>query len=65
MNLQGIKNRIRKILAYTFAGLVFLVISCFLVIQIPPVQQAIIDQVAAKFNKITGFRNYPGDFKIV
>jgi hypothetical protein len=55
MNLQGIKNRIRKILAYTFAGLVFLVISVFLIIQIPPVQQAIINQVASKFNRITGF----------
>lgn len=65
MNLQGIKNRIRKILAYTFAGLVFLVISIFLIIQIPPVQQAIINQVASKFNEITGFNATIKSFRML
>ena len=42
MNRQVIKNRIRKILAYTFTAILFLLISSFLVLQMPPVQNRLI-----------------------
>ena len=65
MNLQVIKNRARKILAYTIAGLIFLLISAFLVIQIPPVQQSLIDKYVSDFNKITGFKATVKSFRML
>lgn len=65
MNLQVIKNRARKILAYTFAGVIFLLVSIFLVIQIPPVQQYVINSVVKDFNKITGFNATIKSFRML
>src|SRR6187455_1505322 len=65
MNLQVIKNRARKILAYTLAGLIFLIISAFMIVQIPPVQQRIIDSYVGDFNKITGFKATVKSFRML
>jgi hypothetical protein len=55
MNRQVIKNRIRKILAYSVAAVLFLVISAFLVLQMPPVQNYLISRYLKDFTKATGF----------
>jgi len=65
MNLQGIKKRIRKILAYFFASLIFLFVSLFLVVQIPPVQQHFISKYVNKLNRITGFKSSIGSFRML
>ncbi len=65
MNLQVIKNRIRKILAYTAAGILFLLISSFLIIQMPPVQNRLIDGFLKEFSKVTGFRASVKSFRML
>lgn len=65
MNRQGIKNRIRKILAYSFASLIFLLVSLFLIVQIPPVQQHFISKYVNKLNDITGFKSSIGSFRML
>lgn len=54
MNLQ-VRNRIRKVLAYTFTGIAFGIISAFLALQIPAVQEYLIKRYLGKFSEITGF----------
>jgi len=55
MNLQVIKNRLKKALAYSVTAVVFLIISAFLVIQIPPVQNYFVGDFLRTFTKVTGF----------
>jgi hypothetical protein len=65
MNRQVIKNRIRKILAYTATGLVFFIISGFLILQIPAIQERIIKRYLGNFSEITGFKTYIGSFQLL
>jgi hypothetical protein len=65
MNRQVIKNRIRKILAYTFTSIAFLVISAFLILQIPSVQDRIIDRYLGNFSHLTGFTTTVGNFRLL
>ncbi len=65
MNRQVIKNRIRKILAYTITGIFFLFISAFLTIQIPTVQESLIDRYLGSFSKITGFKSSVSSFRLL
>lgn len=65
MNRQVIKNRIRKILAYTVTSIVFLLISAFLILQIPTVQENLIDRYLGKFSKVTGFRSKVTSFRLL
>jgi hypothetical protein len=65
MNRQVIKNRIRKILAYTFASISFVVISAFLSLQIPAVQEYLINSYLDQFSQITGFRSTVTTFRLL
>ena len=65
MNLQVIKNRIRSVLAYTITGILFLLISAFLVLQIPPVQNYFIGKFLKDFTKITGFTTTVKSFRML
>lgn len=65
MNRQVIKNRTRKILAYTFTSIAFLVISAFLILQIPSVQKNIIDRYLANFSQVTGFTATVKNFRLL
>lgn len=65
MNRQVIKNRIRKVLAYTVAGISFTVISAFLTLQIPVVQEAIIKRYLRGFAEATGFPATVGQFRLL
>lgn len=56
MNLQGIKKRIVKILVYTATSIIFLLISSFLVLQLPAVQRALAKQYLSGFSEIVGFK---------
>lgn len=57
MNLQVIKNRVRKALAYGLTAILFIIVSSFLVLQIPPVQNAIVGRLLKNFSGITGFKS--------
>ncbi len=65
MNRQVIKKRILKILAYSATTLVFLIIAAFLFLQIPAVQQKIINRYLSGFSEITGFRTSVSDFQLL
>jgi hypothetical protein len=65
MNLQVIKNRIQKILAYTITGFLFLLISAFLILQIPPVQNYFIGKFLKDFTEITGFTTTIKSFRML
>jgi hypothetical protein len=65
MNLQVIKNRIRKILTYTVTGAVFLVMLSFLVLQIPAVQEYFIKKYLGAFSKVTGFTTTVQKFELL
>jgi hypothetical protein len=56
MNLQGIKKRIVKILAYTTASVLFLLISSFLILQLPGVQRALANRYLRGFSQVVGFK---------
>ena len=56
MNLQGIKKRIVKILAYTGASVLFLLISAVLVLQLPGVQRALANRFLRGFSQVVGFK---------
>lgn len=56
MNLQGIKKRIVKILVYTATSLIFLLISSFLILQLPAVQRSLAKQFLSNFSNIVGFK---------
>ena len=65
MNLQVIKKRIPRILAYVATTLVFLLISAFLFLQIPAVQKKIIDRYLRGFTDVTGFRATIDNFQLL
>jgi hypothetical protein len=65
MNLQVIKNRIAKILAYFVTAILFLVISAFLILQIPPVQNYFISKFLKNFTTVTGFTTTVGGFRML
>lgn len=65
MNLQGIKNRIRKILAYLLTSIVFLVISAFLALQIPAVQDYLVDRYLGSFSQVIGFPSQVQNFRLL
>jgi predicted nucleic acid-binding protein len=65
MNRQVIKNRIRKILAYTFTSVAFLLISAFLILQIPSVQDSLIDRYLGNFSNSIGFTTTVKHFRLL
>jgi hypothetical protein len=65
MNLQVIKNRIAKILAYTVTAILFFFISAFLILQIPPVQSYFISKFLKNFTAVTGFRTTIEGFRML
>src|SRR5688572_17160492 len=65
MNRQVIKKRIRKILAYTITSIVFLFISAFLTLQIPAVQDYLIDRYLGSFSKVIGFETSIQTFRLL
>ena len=65
MNLQVIKNRIRKIFAYTLTGIIFLIIVAFLILQIPPIQNAIVGKVLRNFSNVSGFTTKIENFRLL
>jgi hypothetical protein len=65
MNLQVIKNRIKKILAYTVTSILFLIIAGFLILQMPPVQSRLIHFYLKDFSNVTGFTSTIESFKML
>ena len=65
MNRQVIKNRIRKILAYLFTALIFLLISGFLVLQMPPVQNWLASRFLRNFTEVVGFPSTVKGFRML
>jgi hypothetical protein len=65
MNLQVIKNRIRKVLTYTITGTTFFVIAAFLVLQIPAVQEYLIKRYLSSFSKVVGFNTTIHGFELL
>lgn len=55
MNLQGIKKRIVKILAYSTASVLFLLIFSILILQLPGVQRALANRYLRGFSQVVGF----------
>lgn len=64
MNLQ-VKNRIRKAVTYVITGFTFLVISAFLILQIPAVQEALVKRYLGNFSTITGFTTSIESFQLL
>lgn len=65
MNRQVIKNRLAKILAYTVTFIFFIVISFFLVLQMPPVQEFLIGKFLKTFTENTGFKSSIQSFRML
>jgi hypothetical protein len=65
MNRQVIKNRIRKIFAYTVTAVLFFLISAFLILQMPPVQNFLINRYLKDFTRATGFPTTIGSFSML
>jgi hypothetical protein len=65
MDLQVIKNRVRKILAYSLTGIAFFVISAFLVLQIPAVQRYLIKEYLRSFSSVIGFKTSVESFELL
>jgi hypothetical protein len=65
MNAQIIKNRLRKVFAYSVTGLIFLILSSFLLLQAPPVQQKLIDRYLGELQEVTGFPTTIKSFKML
>jgi hypothetical protein len=65
MNLQVIKNRVKKALAYSITSVLFIIISAFLILQMPPVQKRVIAYYLKDFSKVTGFNSTIGGFKML
>src|SRR5690348_16591003 len=65
MNPQVIKKRVGKALAYTLTAILFLGISCFLVLQMPPVQKYLITRFLGNFTQVTGFRTTVEGFRML
>lgn len=56
MNLQGIKKRIVKILAYSTVTVLFLLIASLLILQLPSVQRYLADRYLRGFSDVVGFK---------
>ncbi len=56
MNLQGIKNRLVKILVYSITSLLFLVIASLLALQLTPVQRMLANRFLGNFSEVVGFK---------
>src|SRR5690606_19485127 len=65
MKWQVSKNRRRRVLAYTITAFIFIVISAFLILQIPPVQNYFIGKFLKNFTTITGFDTTVGSFRML
>lgn len=65
MNLQVIKNRIKKTLAYAITSILFLLISAFLVLQMPPVQNRLVRYYLKDFSEVMGFRTSIRNFRML
>ncbi|MBT1703499.1 translocation/assembly module TamB domain-containing protein [Chryseosolibacter indicus] len=65
MNAQVIKNRLRKALIYTFSGIVFLIITLFLVLQIPSIQEKLVQRYLGDFSNVTGFTSTIEGFQLL
>ncbi len=65
MNLQVIKNRLRKAFAYTFSGIVFILVASFLALQMQPVQNAIIDRLLGGFSRSSNFKSSVDNFRVL
>ena len=65
MNLQVIKKRLRKILAYSFTSMAFLLISAFLILQIPAVQRFLIQKYLRSFSSVIGFKTTVESFELL
>jgi hypothetical protein len=64
MNVQ-VKHRIRKALTYTITGLLFLLISAFLILQVPAVQEALIKRYLGNFSQVVGFKTSIESFQLL
>jgi TamB, inner membrane protein subunit of TAM complex len=56
MNLQGIKKRIVKILAYSTVTVLFLLIASLLILQLPSVQRYLTNRYLRGFSEVVGFK---------
>lgn len=65
MNRQVIKNRIFRILTYLVTSLVFLTITAFLILQVPTVQQALVERYLRGLSEVTGFRTSVSSFQLL
>lgn len=65
MNAQVIKNRILKTLTYGITGIGFLLISVFLILQFPPVQESLASRFLRDFSKKTGFKSSITNLRIL
>lgn len=65
MNAQVIKKRLRKALIYTFTGIVFLLISLFLVLQIPAIQEKLVQRYLGDFSNVIGFNSTIEGFQLL
>lgn len=65
MKVQVIKNRIKKVLAYSLTISVFTIISLFLILQMPPVQNWFASRFLKDFSQITGFPASVESFRMI
>ncbi|MEO5978912.1 MAG: translocation/assembly module TamB domain-containing protein, partial [Chryseolinea sp.] len=65
MNLQVIKNRVGKVLAYTFTAFLFFIVFSFLVLQMPPVQNYLVKKFLKNFTQVTGFKTNIQNFRML
>ena len=65
MNWQVIKNRVKKVFAYTITSVLFLLVSAFLILQMPPVQSRLISYYLRDFSTATGFTTSIKSFKML
>jgi hypothetical protein len=65
MNLQVIKNRAKKVFVYTVTSILFLLISAFLFLQMPPVQNWLISVYLKDFSNVVGFPASIEGFKML
>lgn len=65
MNLQVIKNRAKKVFVYSITSILFLVLSAFLVLQMPPVQNWLISMYLKDFSTVVGFPASVQEFKML
>lgn len=65
MNRQVIKKQFLKTLAYSATTLLFLLITAFLILQIPAIQKKLINRYLRGFSEVTGFKTSIGDFQLL